>query len=40
MAIRRTASSSRPRTKGVVLPTRDEHIVEYGKAGHVCVLPL
>ena len=26
------------RTKGVVLATRDEHIIEYGKAGHVRVL--
>jgi PIN domain nuclease of toxin-antitoxin system len=28
------------RTKGVVLATRDEHIIEYGKAGFVRVLEL
>lgn len=28
------------RTKGLVLATRDRHIIEYGEAGHVRVLPL
>lgn len=28
------------RTKGVILATRDEHIIDYGKAGYVRVLEL